>query len=121
MTQAMQSQQPGNIGETTLPMSAFETPVRSNDGFAGFPPEGQAYPAAVARSHKPLIITLIVVASLLLALVAAFFAARWYFSDRVAPGVHFGTVNVSPIPSRRRCPIPRSPSGTPMAGGSRPP
>lgn len=95
MTQAMQSQQPGNIGETTLPMSAFETPVRSDDGFAGFPPEGQAYPAAVARSHKPLIITLIVVASLLLALVAAFFAARWYFSDRVAPGVHFGTVNVT--------------------------
>ncbi|WP_223847707.1 L,D-transpeptidase [Bifidobacterium callitrichos] len=45
-------------------------------------------------SHKGLIITLVIVGVLLAALVGAFFTARWYFSDRVAPGVRFGATSV---------------------------
>ena len=51
--------------------------------------------ATAKKSHKGLVITLIVVGVLLAALVGAFFTARWYFSDRVAPGVRFGAVSVT--------------------------
>ncbi|MBT1172856.1 L,D-transpeptidase [Bifidobacterium sp. MA2] len=51
--------------------------------------------AVKKKSHKGLIITLIVAAVLLAALIGAFFTARWYFADRVAPGVHFGAVDVT--------------------------
>lgn len=50
--------------------------------------------AAKKKSHKPLIIILIVVAALLVALVAAFFGARAYYADKVAPGVRFGSTSV---------------------------
>lgn len=64
-------------------------------GFAG----GTAEHAAKARggNHRrlPLIITLCVIGVLLVAAVAGFFTARWYFSDKVAPGVTFGSVDVT--------------------------
>ncbi|KFI96167.1 L,D-transpeptidase [Bifidobacterium stellenboschense] len=49
---------------------------------------------ATRKSRKPLIITLIVVAALLVALVAAFFGARAYYQDKVAPGVRFGSTSI---------------------------
>lgn len=67
--------------------------------FADMPAEdvtalGQA-PAQKRRGRKALIITLSLLAVLVVAAVAGFFTARWYFSERVAPGVRFGAVSVT--------------------------
>ena len=57
------------------------------------PVEGEA---VVAKKRKlPLIITGIVLAVLVVAAIAGFFTARWYFQDKAAPGVTFGGTSVA--------------------------
>ncbi|NMM96661.1 ErfK/YbiS/YcfS/YnhG superfamily protein [Bifidobacterium sp. DSM 109960] len=74
-------------------------PPVNGDGFVGFAPEGDDNEGSIAvkakKSHKALIAVLIAVAVVLAALVAVFFTMRWHYSDRVAPGVSFGTVKVA--------------------------
>lgn len=51
----------------------------------------------MAKKRKlPLIITGIVLAVLVVAAIAGFFTARWYFQDKAAPGVTFGLEPVWP-------------------------
>lgn len=47
------------------------------------------------KSKLPWIIMAIVLGVLLVAAIAGFFTARWYYGDKVAPGVTFGGANVS--------------------------
>lgn len=47
------------------------------------------------KSKLPWIIMAIVLGVLLVAVIAGFFAARWYYGDKAAPGVTFGGTNVS--------------------------
>lgn len=57
---------------------------------------GPSRPDARRRNPRlPLIATLIVVGVLLVAAVAGFFTARWYFGDKAAPGVSLGGVSVT--------------------------
>lgn len=74
-------------------------PPVGGDGFVGFAPESDDNGGDIAvkakKSHKTLIAVLIAVAVVLAALVAVFFTMRWHYSDRVAPGVSFGTVKVT--------------------------
>ncbi|MDF7640347.1 L,D-transpeptidase [Bifidobacterium sp. ESL0784] len=47
------------------------------------------------KRHLGIIIAAIVFAVLIVALVASFFGARWYYKDKAAPGVHLGNVAVA--------------------------
>ncbi|WEV67751.1 L,D-transpeptidase [Bifidobacterium sp. ESL0769] len=47
------------------------------------------------KRRLAIIITAAVFAVLILALVASFFGARWYYKDKAAPGVHLGDVAVA--------------------------
>lgn len=49
---------------------------------------------APRRRRAGLIVTLSLLAVLVVAAIVGFFTARWYFSERVAPGVRFGSVSV---------------------------
>ncbi|NEG55163.1 L,D-transpeptidase family protein [Bifidobacterium sp. SMA15] len=81
-------------------------PLAGTSGTGIVPPAGVAAAAAVPpedlnigttaarKSRKGLIITLSLVAVLLVALVGAFFGARAYYADKVAPGVRFGSASV---------------------------
>ena len=60
----------------------------------GIDPDGNSVSATRGHGHRGWIAALIVLAVLTVAAVAGFFTARWYFSERVAPGVRFGGVSV---------------------------
>ncbi|RSX53442.1 peptidoglycan-binding protein [Bifidobacterium goeldii] len=55
---------------------------------------GAAVASKSPKSHRGRFIVFGLIAALLVAFVAAFFGANWYFQNRVAPGVHFGGVKV---------------------------
>lgn len=86
----------GYAGAHRVGSHAHSAAPTFTDAVSGTPTDGgsDAGIAVKRKSHKGLIITLIVAAVLLAALIGAFFTARWYFSDRVAPGVSFGSVKV---------------------------
>ncbi|MBT1180867.1 L,D-transpeptidase [Bifidobacterium sp. CP2] len=74
---------------TASPADGFTPVAGAHTGMTG------GHTAAKGRSRKGLIITLIVAGVLLVALIGAFFGARWYYADRVAPGVRFGSVTMA--------------------------
>lgn len=80
-----------NDGSSSRPLSTEAT-------FDDFEASGANVDAGVARQSKRRGVTIIVAsvfAALIVALVAAFFAARWYYSDKAAPGVYLGDVSVA--------------------------
>ncbi len=93
MAEEMDADQLETTGEMTFSIADFEVPSEGGGSFASFAPEEDQ--SAGKSSKKPLIISLIAIAVLLVALVASFFTARWYYSSRVAPGVRFGEVSVA--------------------------
>ena len=66
--------------------TAFET-TEQLEGLRTFQPR--------RRSHTRLIITLTTLALILIAALASFFAARWYYQDKAAPGVSLGSHSVT--------------------------
>ena len=51
--------------------------------------------SATKHHHKALIITLSIVVMFIVLAIASFFGARWYFQDKVAPGVTFANTSVT--------------------------
>ncbi|WEV64347.1 L,D-transpeptidase [Bifidobacterium sp. ESL0732] len=54
-----------------------------------------AMPKKQVKHRLPIIIAAVVFAVLVVALIASFFGARWYYKDKAAPGVHLGDVAVA--------------------------
>ncbi|MBM6699616.1 L,D-transpeptidase family protein [Bifidobacterium pullorum subsp. saeculare] len=82
--------------EVITPVGGTMPPVAEPVAMA-MPPEGGAVAPALDQarhSRKPLVIALVAIGLVIAALVAAFFTLRWYYADRVAPGVSFGNTKV---------------------------
>lgn len=76
-------------GATTLAMPPIATTSADSEQSTG----GNGITTKKRRRIWP-IVTGAVLAFLLAALIACFFAGRWYFQDKAAPGVHLGNVSV---------------------------
>lgn len=108
--QPTQSAQPTQPVQSAAQAPAFNDLLMPAAGNAGNPgaadfQDFQEAPASVApagdavalKKKRPigLIVTLCIFVALLAAVIGGFFGARAYFSDRVAPGVSFGGVNLT--------------------------
>ena len=92
--------EPSDAGAATVAMPPL--PLTADQSFQPanaepvMPIEPVELKATVAKKSKlPLIITGIVLAVLVVAAIAGFFTARWYFQDKAAPGVTFGGSSVA--------------------------
>ena len=74
----------------SMPPVDGATPMHAGEDAMLLPGDEEKQPNA----KLPWIITLSVIGALLVLAVAGLFAARWYFSDKAAPGVTFGRISV---------------------------